>query len=398
MERKILKLLLSKSNYIKIRNIITPNDFTPLAKDVLAYIDSYFKNDDSSSHIDIQLLEKNLELSLSPKFKDTAKALVEGIVEEDVSEINLIELLVKLKKSSVGSQLSTKLLNGSDDKEIDKLIIDYQELSDKINSLVDESKVYNNIPIKEVLTVLEGKNRIPLMPKALNERLKGGVLRGQNILIFARPEMGKTLFAINLIRGLLVKGYKVLYMGNEDPCSAILPRILSRILEMPTEAIDPANPKTENILLSRGYAKLYAEDIMPGTWPHIRKRVEQIRPDVVVVDQIRHIYCGSMTKVEQMERVTIEARNLAKTYNLVMIGITQAGESAEGKLSLEMSDVDFSNTGMQGAVDLMIGIGANEDFMKQNRRMITLPKNKVGGQHDFFPVQYIIPINKVESL
>lgn len=398
MEKKILKLLLNKEYYTKIRPIINENELGILSKDVLKVIDNYYETDQECQHVDPDVLTKELELSLGPKHKDMGANIVNGILEEDISEINLARLLVKLKRLRIGADLSIKLLDGSAEEQINKLISDYVEVGESITDIVEDKNLYHNVSIHSVLEKIEIKNRIPLYPKSLNERIKGGAIRGQNILIFARPEMGKTLFAINLIGGFLHKGLRVLYVGNEDPCSAIIPRVISRLVEAPIEEIQTDPSSFQERLEKRNYNNLYLEDVTPGTWPFIRKRIKEIQPDVLVIDQIRHIQCGNLSKVEQMERVAIEARNAAKTYNILSIGITQAGDSAEDKPVLGMSDVDFSNTGMQGAVDLMIGIGANEEMINQGRRMISLPKNKIGGVHDFFPVQYIIPINKVESL
>lgn len=399
MEKKLLKLLLNKANYSSVRSLLDVKDFSPLSKDILTKIDEYFSVDDNAEYVDPDVLIKNLELSLTPKYKDMATELIHNVIEEDISEENLINLVVNQKQASIGTELSSRLLNNPNDKEkIDKLINEYITVKEQVSEIVEQKQLFNNVSVAEAFEKLDIKNRIPFYPKVLNEKLKGGPIRGQNILIYGRPEIGKTLFIINLIGGFLHHGFRVLYVGNEDPCSAIIPRIITRLTETTVENVQADLEKAQHIISKRGYDNLYLEDTSPGTWDYINKRIEEIHPDIVIVDQIRHIYCGNMSKVEQMERVTIQARNAAKTYNILTIGITQAGDSAEDKLVLEMNDVDFSNTGMQGAVDVMIGIGANEDFKASNRRMISLPKNKVGADHSFFPVQYNIPINKVEGL
>ena len=51
-----------------------------------------------------------------------------------------------------------------------------------------------------------------------------------------------------------------------------------------------------------------------------------------------------------------------------------------------MGDVYFSNVAIQGAVDVMIGLGMNDEYDRANRRMISLAKNKLSGNHEPFPV------------
>jgi hypothetical protein len=91
-------------------------------------------------------------------------------------------------------------------------------------------------------------------------------------------------------------------------------------------------------------------------------------------------------------------RQIGSRQNALAISVTQAGESAAGKPVLDMEDVDFSNTGIQGAVDVMIGIGASKDDENAGRRVISLPKNKRTGRHDFFPVEVDIQLNRVVSM
>ena len=183
-----------------------------------------------------------------------------------------------------------------------------------------------------------------------------------------------------------------------DPISAITPRVITRLAEMSYDACAENPEEAEARIQKRGYKNLTLKETYPGTWHEIRKTIEKVEPDVLVIDQLRHLYCGNLSKVEQMERVALEARAAAKRYGILCIGITQAGDSADGKIFLEQGDVDFSNTGMQGAMDLMIGIGADEQMQLRNHRMLSLCKNKLSGIHAQIHVQYNIGINKVEGI
>ena len=63
-----------------------------------------------------------------------------------------------------------------------------------------------------------------------------------------------------------------------------------------------------------------------------------------------------------------------------------------------MGDVDSSNTGIPGACDVMIGIGASGEDEASGRRVLSLPKNKRSGRHDFFPVGVNPSIAKLVSM
>jgi hypothetical protein len=60
------------------------------------------------------------------------------------------------------------------------------------------------------------------------------------------------------------------------------------------------------------------------------------------------------------------------------MSVTQAGDSADGKKFLEMGDVDYSNTGIPAACDVLLGIGADDSMIRLSERGISFPKNKVG--------------------
>ena len=91
--------------------------------------------------------------------------------------------------------------------------------------------------------------------------------------------------------------------------------------------------------------------------------------------------------VKHIETASNTMRTIAKKYGIVTVSITQAGDSAYNKLVLEQGDVYFSNTGVPGSADLMIGVGINDDFEYNNKRMLSICKNKINGKHEYFPVK-----------
>ena len=89
---------------------------------------------------------------------------------------------------------------------------------------------------------------------------------------------------------------------------------------------------------------------------------------------------------QQLEKAATEARNLAKSRRVLVVSVTQAGDSATGKAVLGRGDVDSSNVGIPGQVDLMIGVGATSEQEKNNVRVLSFPKNKLSGRHEHFMI------------
>jgi len=228
------------------------------------------------------------------------------------------------------------------------------------------------------------------VPKALNTAVGGGVLRGHCILVYARPEAGKSLFAINLSAGFLKQGLKVLYAGNEEPIADLQRRFLARMSGIPLATIQASLTRLHeaaDLAEAQGYSNLIAQELKSGKVAEMEALVRKYTPDVLVLDQLKNLkLSASGNRAQELDEAAREVRRLGKQYSMVTVPITQAGDSAEDKLRLGLGDVEWSNTGIPGAADLMIGIGVNGEYNRANRRMINLPKNKISGNHAYFPL------------
>ncbi len=138
--------------------------------------------------------------------------------------------------------------------------------------------------------------------------------------------------------------------------------------------------------------------LAPGTPREITKELEQHRPDVLVLDQLRNLDMKNDHFTQALEAAAKQARAWAKRYDCVVVSVTQAGDSASGKSVLDLGDVDSSNTGIPATADVMLGIGATENHTARGEVVFSLPKNKVSGRHEFFSVQTHPMLSKLTSL
>jgi hypothetical protein len=152
------------------------------------------------------------------------------------------------------------------------------------------------------------------------------------------------------------------------------------------------------IAKASGLSNIFIEDVNPGPFHEIRGLIEKIKPDVVIIDQIRNIRMKQEGKVQQLEAAATEARNLAKKYNIVVVSVTQAGDSASNKLVLSDSDIDNSKTGIPGQCDLILGLGVDDAQRRGNMRTVTIVKNKITNVHEFYPVRVDENLSKIVSM
>ena len=82
--------------------------------------------------------------------------------------------------------------------------------------------------------------------------------------------------------------------------------------------------------MKRGLANFTFISLSPGTMAEIEEHVKELKPDVIVVDQLRNMRVGSKDTglTEALNTLAKEGRTLAKKYNLVSIVVTQAGDSS----------------------------------------------------------------------
>ena len=196
-----------------------------------------------------------------------------------------------------------------------------------------------------------------------------------------------------------MQGLKVLYCGNEDPAMMMLKRFYTRLTGMNQEQMDADRPKAYQIAQDKGYGNLVFYEMKPGSLFDIKRAVERYEPDILVVDQMANMETvGNFTKVEKNEHLALKIRSIAKKYDMVSIIVHQASDSGYGKLHLEKNDMYYSNVGVQGQMDVMIGIGMDDMYEQQDKRMLCLTKNKINSNHANIPVKIDPHLTKVSNL
>ena len=296
---------------------------------------------------------------------------------------NILALIKSTRRKALGRELAGALVQDPDSRTARDLLSKLQAVDDLAVECVPDASE----GALDLLSPYCGEEgRITLYPLALDSKLSEGARRGNHIVVFARPNTGKTAFTLNLTRGFLRDGMRVLYLMNEEPAAQVLKRLISRITGLQGKEVDNDIPgavaRAEPLLKN-----LTLVDINPGTISEIRGLIKTVSPDVVVVDQMRNITLNEDNRVLALDKLAQAMRNLAKEHNVLMVTVTQAGDSARNKLVLDDGDIDFSNTGVPAAADLIVGIGVDDDHRARGRRVISIAKNKLGSDHSSFPVQ-----------
>ena len=393
------KLLLSaclhdRTAFDTLARLKALDDFSDQQKIVLGAISEYYKKDAEADCADKELIKSSLERTY-PKHAEMLCQMVDGM--EKTSIPNLVDSVVELKRQRKKEELCAAFANSNNDDQIEVLLEEYDSLKTGLDDNKEDPITHNNKSVSSILEKASSEAKIEIMPDAIQEAT-GGCLRGHHILVFARPDCGKTTLAIQMAYGFLKQGLRVMYIGNEDPADEINFRFLTRLTHMSKEQIEADPERCQRIADKRNYDKFFLVEMCPGTPAEIAREVAKIKPDVLMVDQARNISMGGkFSKVEALEAVEQFIRNLGKKHDMVTVSFTQGGDSAEGKLYLTMCDVDYSNTGMQASADLMVGMGVNQEWEKLGKRMLSFPKNKLSGFKEGMEVYFDPRLNSITS-
>jgi len=385
MEQKIIKALASsRSIWERARDLINPyKEMSSEGSNIYDRISEYYNNDPDAASVDIELLCAQIERNTSSV--KLAEAICKTLrnLPEDVSNLNIVKELLDLKRHNLGQELSGMLAAGrAKPEEIQKRMEEYLGLEGTADDTESEVEELNSVKVTDLVqhSFNEG-NLIRLSPRVLNDACDGGAKPGHHILVFAPTEMGKTLFVINMVSGFIEQKLRVLYIGNEDPAADIYMRYITRLTGRNKHDVLKEPAKAQTLLEKKGYELLTLAPLAPGNFRQINRLIDKYDPQVVILDQLRNLDVSSEGRTQQLEKAATEARNLAKRRQILVVSVTQAGDSASGKRILDRGDVDGSNVGIPGQADLMIGIGATADEEQKNERWMSFPKNKLSGNH-----------------
>ncbi len=164
--------------------------------------------------------------------------------------------------------------------------------------------------------------RVPTNISEFDRILGGGLVQGSLVLVAGDPGIGKSTILLQVSGELCKNNKKILYVSAEESASQL--KLRARRL-----SIDEDN------------LFIYPQTSMES----IKSQIEEIMPDVVVIDSIQAIYsqntAGSAGSVSQIRECTNLLMHIAKSKNITIIVIghvTKEGNIAGPKVLEHMVD------------------------------------------------------------
>ncbi len=211
----------------------------------------------------------------------------------------------------------------------------------------------------------------------LDKRITG-LNRSDLVIVGARPAMGKTSFALNIVRNVAVYGKrKVLFFSLEMSKEQLAQRVLSTEARVQSTKFRTGNLDPEewqhiaeaSVFLSD--VDLYFDDTANITVPEMKARVRQLKDvDCVVIDYLQLMKSSKKTdnRVQEVSDITRDLKMMAKDLNIPVVTCAQLArrtETDKGRSKKpQMSDLRESGSIEQDA-DIILML-YREDYYKDS--------------------------------
>jgi replicative DNA helicase len=285
----------------------------------------------SKCGIDIEYLQK-VESFTDANVKYYEKKIKENYIKRKLKKIS-IKLIEKLDDLSIGADSVLEYI----EKEITEISNiekrDIIKVNEKLIDIINEiEEAYNK------KSYLLG---IPSSYKSL-DKLLCGFVNSDLIILAARPSIGKTAFAINLINNIAFRNYKVGFFSLEMSFNSIMHRMLAIASKLNTYYIRTGQMR-ENDFINMTIAcnKYYDTNIFIDDTPNIKlseiknkmRQMKRKGVEIIFIDYLTLItYTNkNMNRPERIGQISKDLKEMARRLNIPVIILSQLNRDSEGR-------------------------------------------------------------------
>ena len=388
MEKQLINLLLKKEFYSKNKSKVGKTVFT---NGVGSFYDTIKKAHDKYPDTDLDIDEVSLLHTdvYNPALTRAAKTnflnLIEDIKSENIPNIDVAsDILDSVYKRSLAHKIAieaTNIYNGGDSN-----FSTIQNLIDSVQNEVQEDSETVTDDIHTLIKEIDADTQYKFGDIPDLRRLVKGVGRGNLVIVFARPETGKTAFWVSLVanrNGFASQGAKVHALVNEEPAVRTQMRLISCWTGMTKdEIVNDVDKAKEEWNKIKSNVKIL--DTVDWDLDQIDSHCKTHKPDILVVDQLDKVaISGSFARTdEKLRAIYTGAREIAKRNDCCVVAVSQASAEAHGRTELSFDMMENSKTGKAAEADLIIGIGQQNTVDSESTlRTLCVSKNKITGWH-----------------
>lgn len=386
-EKAILSsIIFEPTQYEELEAQLKPQDFyLPAHQDIFAAIETLVHRDEP---IDEEFIRKELvtkkkfdenvmiEILAANPISNTA-AYVKEIKDKSLKR-NLLTLTTEIKKVTLEAELPSSDVVDLVERKLYEItqsaqtsdFKDAEAVTVATMAYIEEMKARGNSILVGVDTGFADLNKMTT-----------GFGKGDLVIIAARPAMGKTSFALNMVQNLLRKGKGVAFFSLEMPAEQLMLRLLSietsiplqklRVGDMNDEQWDRLGKSVDRMQAS----KLFVDDQGSVNINQLRSRLRKLKsqhPDIemAVVDYLQ-IMSGTGNKDRHLEvsEMSRGLKMLARELEMPIVALSQLNRGLESRNDKRpmLSDIRESGSIEQDA-DIILFVYRDDVYLYKEEK------------------------------
>jgi len=407
----VLKIILKKTIFDRVKKIVSDSFFSNGGRDIykaiskiyednpgieeisisdlrISYFETYFANQSFQSEKNIKELISRIE-----RIQDMNESVVE----------NAIKSMYKSAKADEMSRLCISIGNNPSEhsfKEVQRFL---ETIDEEYFDSVDDTSVTRDVD--EIIEAVNQQREFKFNIHAL-ENATDGIGRGNFMIVFARPESGKTAFWVSMVAshgGFAWQKKNVHIFCNEEPAIRTQMRMLNACSNLNKKQILNGSRQLAKDRWNEIQSYIYTHDSVDMNMEDLNTYCKEHDVDILIIDQLDKVnitgkYNSSHEKLGEVYR---QAREIAKRHDVLVVGLSQASAEAHGRERLSFNVMANSKTGKAAEADVIIGIGKLDEGEENPNeacvRQITISKNKLTGDHGEFQVQLVPTLSQFTS-
>lgn len=178
--------------------------------------------------------------------------------------------------------------------------------------------------------------------KDLDEKTSG-LQKGDLVIVAARPSMGKTTFAMNLVENVVMNDYAALVFSMEMPSESIVMRMISSLGRIDQTRVRTGKLEEEDwgrftsTITLLNEKKLFVDDTPALSPTELRARARRVarenggRLDLIMVDYLQLMRVPGLenNRVNEISEISRSLKALAKEMECPVVALSQLNRSLE---------------------------------------------------------------------
>jgi replicative DNA helicase len=213
------------------------------------------------------------------------------------------------------------------------------------------------------------------------DAMTSGLQRGDMVVVAARPSMGKTTFAMNLVEHAVLSGTKpVIVFSMEMPAEQLIMRLLSAIGRIDQTKVrsgrldDEDWPKLSAAVSKLKDRPLFIDDTPALSPIEIRSRARRIArehgdPAMMMIDYLQLMQIAGSTegRTAEISEISRSMKAMAKEFNCPVVALSQLNRGVEQRPNKRPVNSDLRESGaIEQDADVIMFIYRDEVYNEES--------------------------------